>query len=39
MEQGTHDELIKENGEYAKMYLAQSKWYQADDTNKLKNIC
>lgn len=27
IEKGTHDELIRNNGEYAKLYLTQSKYY------------
>jgi ATP-binding cassette subfamily B protein len=29
MEKGTHDELIRQNGEYAALFAAQSKWYQS----------
>lgn len=29
VEQGTHEELIQLQGEYAKMYMAQSQWYES----------
>lgn len=28
IEEGTHEQLIEENGEYSNMYLTQAKWYQ-----------
>lgn len=28
VEQGTHDELIKSNGEYARLFYLQEKWYK-----------
>lgn len=31
-EMGTHEELMKNNGEYKKMYLAQSQWYKDEET-------
>jgi len=30
---GTHSELMEKNGEYARMYMAQSKWYSNDAVN------
>jgi ATP-binding cassette subfamily B protein len=28
VEQGSHEELIKKNGRYAKLYNLQAKWYK-----------
>ncbi|MCT1403818.1 ABC transporter ATP-binding protein/permease [Paenibacillus sp. p3-SID867] len=34
IESGTHDELIDVNGEYAKMYNSQAKWYSTNTNNE-----
>ena len=31
IEEGTHDELLKRGGEYAKLYEIQSKYYKDDE--------
>ena len=31
LEMGTHEELIRRNGKYAKMYETQAKYYQKEE--------
>lgn len=38
IEEGNHECLMQLNGEYAHMYLSQSKWYQSDANGKLKIV-
>ncbi|WP_187433983.1 ABC transporter ATP-binding protein [Paenibacillus methanolicus] len=37
IEQGTHEELLKLGGEYARMYQIQSKWYESTENGPAKS--